>query len=327
MDNSKIAVSVIVTVFNTEEYFDRMIGSIRNQSLRNIEIIIVNDCSPGNITQIIETYIKEDSRIKYYQTPINSGVGGARNYGMRYATGEYIMFFDGDDWMDIGTLEAMYNVAIRENADVVNCGFYRDYNNGEKKYTYYYDKDYVVDGKTALKMLAHQYDYGIKMCVSPANKIYRYQLIKEIPFVENSYYEEALFNFIVIQKTSIVAFSKTGKYTYFKRLGSNLQSITERHIQDFHAVFMTLKSKLIKNDIYITLKYTYIAYIEYFFYVLLEQIYESSEKEEDKKKLIIKALHSLDELLNIEDYIEYLGVERFRWNLQPLMLHNGERLL
>ena len=59
----------------------------------------------------------------------------------------------------------------------------------------------------------------------------------------------------------------------------------------------------------------------------MEQIYESTEKEEFKKKLILTALHSLYELLNIEDYVEYLGVDRFRWNLQPLMLHNKERLL
>lgn len=327
MDTATIAVSVIIPVYNTEAYFDKMIGSVRNQSLKNIEIIIVNDCSNGNIDTLIHDYLPLDSRIKYYRTPKNSGVGGARNFAMKYAIGKYIMFFDSDDWMDLGTLEAMYNIAIRENADVVNCGFYRDYNNGEKKYNYYYDKDYVVDGKSALKMLAHQYDYGIKICVSPANKIYRYQLIKDIPFVENSYYEEALFNFTVFQKTNIVAFSKTGKYTYFKRPGSNLQSVTIKHIQDFRDVFMTLKKQLVKDNIYDTLKYTYIAYIEYFFYILLEQIYESKEKEEIKKKLILKALHSLDELLNIEDYVEYLGVDRFRWNLQPLMLHNREHLL
>ena len=276
MDASTIAVSVIIPVYNTEAYFDKMIGSVRNQSLKNIEIIIVNDCSKGNIDTLIHDYLPLDSRIKYYSTQKNSGVGGARNFAMKFATGEYIMFFDSDDWMDLGTLEAMYNIAIRENADVVNCGFYRDYNNGEKKYTYYYDKDYVVDGKTALKMLAHQYDYGIKMCVSPANKIYRYQLIKEIPFIENSYYEEALFNFTVFQKTNIVAFSKTGKYTYFKRQGSNLQSIKKKHIHDYRVVFSKIKKQLVNNGNYNELKATYIAYLEYFFYVLLEQIYTST---------------------------------------------------
>lgn len=327
MKTSTVAVSVITPVYNTEKYFDKMISSVINQSLRNIEIIVINDCSNGNIKELITNYLSSDSRIKYYKTQKNSGVGGARNLGMEYATGEYIMFLDSDDWVSLDTLEAMYDVALRENADVVNCGFYRDFNNGEKKWDCYYDKDFTVDGITALKMLAHQYDYGVELCVAATNKIYRRQLIKGILFAENVCYEEALFNFMVIQKTNIVAFSKTGKYTYFKRPGSNLQSIKKKHIKDFHAIFMTLKKQLIKNDVYNTLKHTYIAYIEYFFYILLEQIYESSEKEEKKKKLIIEAIRSFNKLLELEDYIEYLGVERFRWNLQPLMLHNGEHLL
>lgn len=327
MDNSKITVSVIVTIYNTEKYFDRMIGSIRNQTLKNIEIIIVNDCSPGNVNQIIETYIKEDNRIKYYQTPENSGVGGARNYGMRFATGEYIMFFDGDDWMDLCTLETMYNAAIKEKADIVNCGFYRDYNNGDKKWDCYYDRDYVVDGKTALKMLAHQYDYGIELCVSPTNKIYRHQLIKGIPFIEKSYYEEALFNFIVIQKSNIVSFVKTGKYTYFKRKGSNLQSISMKHIHDYHVVFSEIKKQLVNSGTFIELKATYIAYLECFFYILLEQIYTSSETEENKKQFIINTLNSFDGLVTIEEYIEHLGIEQFRWNLQPIIMHTGKQIL
>lgn len=327
MDTSKIAVSVIVTVYNTEKYFDKMICSVKNQSLENIQIIVINDCSPGNINDIINNYLELDSRIEYHVTPKNSGVGGARNLGMKYASGEYIMFFDGDDWMDLCTLETMYDFAYKHNADIVNCGFFRDFNNGEKDWDCYYDKDYMVDGQTALKMLAHQYDYGVELCVSPTNKIYRHQLIKETRFIDNSYYEEALFNFIVIQKAKIVAFVKSGRYIYFKRPGSNLQSITSKHIHDFHSVFVKIKMHLVQNDSFNQLKSTYIAYLEYFFYILLEQIYESSQTEETKKQLVVDTLHSFDGLVSLEDYIEYLGTDRFRWNLQPIMMHKGERLL
>lgn len=327
MDTSKIAVSVIVPVYGTEAYFDRMIGSVKNQTLRNIEIIVVNDCSPGNINSLIKKYISEDNRIRYVQTVKNSGVGGARNLGMKYATGDYIMFVDSDDWIDLDTLESMYNAAILKNADIVNCGLYRDYDNGEKGWNTCYNKDYVVDGETALKMLAHQFDYGVELCASPANKIYRHQLIKDIHFKEQSFYEEALFNFMVVRKAKTVAFVKTGKYTYFKREGSNLQSITPKHIQDFHDVFAEIKSILNKEGVLSSYMLTYTAYLEYFFFILLEQIYGSSESNDIKKQLVKNTLNSFDGLINLDDYIEYLGIGRFRWNLQPLMMHNGSRLL
>lgn len=327
MDTSKIAVSVIVPVYGTEAYFDRMIGSVKNQTLSNIEIIIVNDCSPGNINSLIDSYLSEDNRIKYVQTIKNSGVGGARNLGMKHALGDYIMFVDSDDWIDLDTLDSMYKAAIHENADIVNCGLYRDYSNGEKGWNTYYDKDYVVDGETALKMLAHQYDYGVELCASPANKIYKHQLIKDIPFKEQSYYEEALFNFMAVRKAKTVAFVKTGKYTYFKREGSNLQSITSKHIQDYHDVFAEIKNILYKEGVLNSYMLTYTSYLEYFFFILLEQIYESSVSNDIKKQLVKKTLHSFDGLIDLDEYIEYLGIERFRWNMQPLMMHNGSRLL
>ena len=176
-------------------------------------------------------------------------------------------------------------------------------------------------------MLAHQYDYGVELCASPTNKIYRHKLIKDIPFKENSYYEEALFNFNVVRKAKLIAFVQSGKYTYFKRHGSNMQSITPKHIQDFHAVFAEIKKQLIQEDIFLILKFTYISYLEYFFFIVLEQIYGSSETPETKKQLITKTLHSFDGLIELEDYIDYLGIERFRWNLQPLMMHHSEHLL
>lgn len=327
MGTSRIAVSVIVPVFGTESCFDRVMGSVMNQTLRNIEIIVVNDCSPGNIDTLVNHYLEADPRVKYFQTAENTGAGGARNLGIKHASGEYLMFLDSDDWMDLCTLEEMYNAALRKNADIVNCGLYRDYNNGKQSWDTCYDKDYVVDGQTALKMLAHQYDYGVELCASPTNKIYRHKLIKGITFKEKSFYEEALFNFKVIRKSHVVAFVKSGKYTYFKRQGSNMQSITSKHIQDYHSVFAEIKNQLIQEDELCTLKFTYISYLEYFFFILLEQIYGSSETADVKKQLITETLRSFDGLIDLDDYIEYLGIERFRWNLQPLIMHHGEQLL
>ena len=118
-------VSVIVPVYNVEKYVEKCLQSLVNQTLDNIEIIVVNDGSTDNSKQIIQAFIKEnlDTNIIYLEKE-NGGLSDARNYGMNYATGEYIAFLDSDDYVKNTIYEKMYNKAVEKNADYVECDFY-----------------------------------------------------------------------------------------------------------------------------------------------------------------------------------------------------------
>lgn len=110
-------VCVILPVYNVEPYLDDAFLSLINQSLREIEIIVVNDGSTDNSQQIIDKYAATDPRIKcYYQE--NQGLSGARNTGMKYCQAEYVYFMDSDDILDLNTLEICYNYATLNHADV-----------------------------------------------------------------------------------------------------------------------------------------------------------------------------------------------------------------
>ena len=113
-----VRVSVIIPVFNSEDYLDDCIQSILNQSLREIEIIIVNDGSTDNSSNIIKHYAHKDSRIKIIEQK-NYGGGIARNKGIIHAQGEYIGFVDADDWIDSNYYECLYFNAIQNQADLV----------------------------------------------------------------------------------------------------------------------------------------------------------------------------------------------------------------
>ena len=116
-----IKVSVIVPVYNVEEYIDKCLDSLVNQSLQDIEIILVNDGSTDNSQVIIDKYIvKYPSLIKCYVKE-NGGMSDARNFGLKYATGEYISFIDSDDYIDYNMLEVMYNKGRQTNCEVVYC--------------------------------------------------------------------------------------------------------------------------------------------------------------------------------------------------------------
>ena len=125
-------ISIIVPVYNVEKYIERCLKSLVNQTLQDIEIIIVNDGSQDKSEEIIEKYVKENhNKIKYYEKS-NGGLSSARNYGIEYATGEYIAFLDSDDYVETNMYEEMYNLAKKENADMVECDYIWEWEFGKK---------------------------------------------------------------------------------------------------------------------------------------------------------------------------------------------------
>ena len=111
MSNSSIPlVSIIVPIYNVEPYLDRCIQSLINQTLENIEIILVDDESPDNCPQMCDAYAKQDRRIKVIHKK-NGGLGLARNSGLEIATGEFVAFVDSDDYVDIAMYQNLYKIA------------------------------------------------------------------------------------------------------------------------------------------------------------------------------------------------------------------------
>ena len=117
-------VSVIVPMYNVEDYLDECVQSIRLQTLSDIEIILVDDGSPDRCGEMADEYAKFDARIKVVHRS-NGGLGPARNSGLEIATGEYIGFVDSDDWIEPDMFSNLYSSAISNNSDIVFTGFKR----------------------------------------------------------------------------------------------------------------------------------------------------------------------------------------------------------
>lgn len=127
-------VSVIIPVFNTEEYLPKCISSIINQTIKNIEIICINDCSTDDSLKILQDFSKQDIRIRIVDLKENKGVSNARNTGIDLAQGEYIYFIDSDDWIDTNYLEEML-IKIKEvNSDIIiNANLVKEYDDSTRK--------------------------------------------------------------------------------------------------------------------------------------------------------------------------------------------------
>ncbi len=116
--------SIIIPVYNVEKYLDKCLSSVINQTLRDIEIILVNDQSPDNCPQMCDEYARRDSRIKVVHKK-NGGLGFARNSGLEIASGEYVTFLDSDDFIDLYTYEHLYNLASNNALDALYYKFRR----------------------------------------------------------------------------------------------------------------------------------------------------------------------------------------------------------
>lgn len=141
-------VSVIVAIYKSEAYLKQCVDSLTSQTFRDIEIILIDDGSPDGCPDICDNYQKQDSRVKViHQT--NSGQTVARQNGFKKSTGEYILFFDSDDWLEANAIEIIYKTAIDYKADIVTYNGYFNYSNHQSKVKQrvksgFYDKSKLI---------------------------------------------------------------------------------------------------------------------------------------------------------------------------------------
>ena len=125
-------ISIIIPIYNAENYLKRCLNSVVNQTLKDIEIICINDCSKDNSLEILKEYSKKDNRIKIINLKENKGESKARNIGLDNTNSEYIAFLNNDDEIDLDFYEKLYNKAIKTNSDIVKAGV--DIINYDKKH-------------------------------------------------------------------------------------------------------------------------------------------------------------------------------------------------
>ena len=182
----KIKVSVIVPVYNVEKFIDKCLNSLVKQSLKEIEIIVVNDGSPDNSQKIIDKYVKKYPEKVQSFIKENGGQGSARNIGIVKAKGEYISFVDSDDWLDLDALEKMYSLAKKDNSDIVIC-------------------DIIYHNCT-------KYNSVFEVTPSACNKIFKKELIKDFRFLSKLWYEDFNFTTKILFNTDKISNISEGFY-------------------------------------------------------------------------------------------------------------------
>lgn len=209
-------VSIIIPVFNGELYVSRMVGMIKAQTYKNIEVIIVNDGSTDRTEVELTRCIQGDKRFFVY-TKENSGPSSSRNFGLKYVKGNYVAFIDSDDYIYPEYVEYLYEIIIRYNADMSCCEYFKCLEREESLKVQVRDSEKVFSMEEALKNLYRKkYITGY-----PYLKLIKREKILNIKFPEKiKYAEDIIFIDEVIRKCQSVAYGNRVLYIYYQNSNS-----------------------------------------------------------------------------------------------------------
>ncbi|MDC2771565.1 glycosyltransferase [Bacteroides ovatus] len=254
--NAKL--SIIVPIYNVEKYLDRCMQSLLKQTLRDIEIILVDDGSPDNCPNKCDSYALCDKRIKVIHKK-NEGLGFARNSGLEIASGDYVAFVDSDDFVSLDMYKTLINLATKNNCDAVYCGFYKEYKQGTyskvqecEKYTEFIGdelKEISIDFIASEPFSKMEYKHDMSVWHS----IYRRKIIEDnnIRFVSERDYasEDVPFQIDFLLKSRKVAFIPDLLYTYCFNGISLTKRISLDKFEKFVALYYLLIDKTKNADV------------------------------------------------------------------------------
>ena len=232
MDNEKEGhfVSVIVPVYRVEQFLDRCITSLLDQTYSHFELILVDDGSPDCCGAMCDTYADKDKRVRVIHQD-NKGLSGARNSGIAVARGEYICFVDSDDMVARDYLEVLISCMQNTGADIAECSRIDVYNNAIPNHQKDKKEVCLCSAKEAMKMLIM--NDGFSQTVW--NKMYRKAIIADVRFPEGKLHEDEFFTWKVVIKAKKIAIVKQPLYYYFHREGSIMETFSEKRLHFFEA--------------------------------------------------------------------------------------------
>lgn len=201
-------VSIIVPVYNVEQYLMECIKSILQQTYSNFELILIDDGSTDKSGSICDNLQSKDNRIRVIHKS-NGGLSSARNVGIEVAYGNYYVFIDSDDYIDKKFIECLYKEAVEKNADICECS-YAYLKNGkiinERLFEYS-----ILDNETAVrKLFSPPYQSFVIVC----NKLYRKELFENIRFPEGKLHEDEFTTYKLIYESNKIAYVNKNLYIY-----------------------------------------------------------------------------------------------------------------
>lgn len=237
-------VSIVVPVYNVEDYLKYCVDSLINQSYKNIEIILVDDGSTDDSGRICDEYAQEDDRVRVLHIE-NGGLSNARNTGVNVASAEWVIFIDSDDYYDRRTVEYLVQLQKKYAVDLVATSVIevRDFQSDDFIGSLTDIDSLKLDRYTALKEMF----YGNIVGTHPGGKLYKKEILMKFPFPKGMIYEDLAVSFEHIGACNEIAVGYINLYKYYRRPGSIVNSSYSDKFLDFYKA-IELNREYVERD-------------------------------------------------------------------------------
>lgn len=340
METKNPKVSVVVPVYNAEKYIKRCMDSIINQSFNDIEIIAINDGSSDNSLNILREYEKNDKRIKVIDQE-NLGVSSCRNKGIKVSKGNYLVFIDSDDWIDLDMIGLMYQNSINNKSDIVICSYIREFIGHSKEKLFNLPEEVIYE-KMKIRNELHRKLFGpidielsnpegLDALGTVWGKLYNSELIKEnqIEFVDLNIIgsnEDSFFNINVFKYVNKITFLNKPLYHYWKENSESLTSKYNPLLREQWNVLYEYMYKFIEEN----------NYDDTYYNALQNRICINvlglglNECSSANKSSVIKKIGNIKSILNdklIKDAYKNFKTENFPIHWRVFYIFNKKRLV
>ena len=258
-------ISIVVPVYNCEKFIGECLDSIKQQTISNFEVVLIDDCSTDKTPDILKAFAKEDSRFVYIKNETNLQISACRNKGISSAKGDYVFFVDADDVLEINCLEKLY-AALKENdADVSICGFEM------------FENEIAKSTSADIKIFSNsELMKEIAICDKIQNfawgKLFKKNLFDGVVFPEGRIYEDVYVIPLVLSKANKMVFLEEKLYFYRQNTSSLSKTLNLKKIQDF---FFSMEQKA---NLYIEKYPDYLYYLSQSFFDLFYLLKEHKIK-------------------------------------------------
>lgn len=219
-----IIVTIIIPVYNILSFLDKCLDSVCKQTYKELEIILVDDGSTDGSAIACDQWSSTDNRIKVYHKK-NGGLSDARNYGLSKATGSYIIYLDGDDWIAINAVEKLVHTAQEYHADFIQAGYYYAYEN------------YLLVYNEPTNIIEYNKENALKELISNGRiknfawgSLIKRELALQVPFVKGRYFEDSFWKYQMIELSNKFIYVATPLFYYRQRPQSISGGFTLKNI-------------------------------------------------------------------------------------------------
>ncbi|WP_434350159.1 glycosyltransferase family 2 protein [Streptococcus sp. KHUD_014] len=220
-------ISVIVPVYMSEAYLEKCLDSILQQTYQNLEVILINDGSTDGSAAICQRYKNQDARVKVYHKP-NGGVASSRNRALEAVTGDYIVFVDNDDWLELDHIQSLYDLLKKTDADIA-IGNFTQFIEDQGSFLIHVDADsYFEQVYSPFDWFHYQYDgkYNLSQCFTvPWAKLYKAELFKDIVYPTDQKVEDDYTTYKVYLQADKIAYMNKAIYIHRKRSTSVTRTV------------------------------------------------------------------------------------------------------